>query len=440
MRRVDLAFRCFSIENPKNMAIDTSKPYDFVVTGASGNIGRRLIPILAGQGRRILALGRDDAALSAIFADCNTVDTACYADLNGQDAARDADLNGQAMGDTWVHLAVLNNNQSGSLDDFVRVNVDFSATICRQFNNMGGRRFVNLASVHALDLGNASAYATSKRQAEQAMREIVGEKLDNIHIGYFYDHGFFGDRFKCLRKFGALGGAMFHGIKPLAPTTSARSLADYLLGDPASAVPAILTEDLSRSLIYRAITRSMDILVAVAILLFLSPLLIALWVAIRLDSAGPAIFAQKRVGEGQKLFTLYKYRTMKQGTAAAGTHEVSVSAVTKIGKFLRGTKLDELPQAVNLLRGEMTLVGPRPCLPVQSELLEAREKLGVYRVRPGITGYAQVREIDMSRPQELAQSDYIYTKLQSLMLNFKIILQTAFGHGRGDRVASQDKP
>jgi lipopolysaccharide/colanic/teichoic acid biosynthesis glycosyltransferase len=88
----------------------------------------------------------------------------------------------------------------------------------------------------------------------------------------------------------------------------------------------------------------------------------------------------------------------------------------------------------------MTLVGPRPCLPVQEELVSARQALGVYSMRPGITGYAQIRQIDMSRPHELARSDHIYMKLQSLVLNLKIILLTAFGRGGGDRVASPEKP
>jgi lipopolysaccharide/colanic/teichoic acid biosynthesis glycosyltransferase len=172
------------------------------------------------------------------------------------------------------------------------------------------------------------------------------------------------------------------------------------------------------------------------ILILLLPMILVLWLVIRLGSPGPAIFTQTRVGKGQAPFTLYKFRTMKRDTASVGTHEVSISAVTKAGKFLRRTKLDELPQAVNLLRGEMTLVGPRPCLPVQEELVNARSALGIFAMKPGITGYAQVREIDMSRPQELARSDYIYMKVQSLAINFKIILQTAFGRGRGDRVVS----
>ena len=131
---------------------------------------------------------------------------------------------------------------------------------------------------------------------------------------------------------------------------------------------------------------------------------------------------------------------MKHGTASAGTHEVSASAVTRLGAFLRRTKLDELPQAINLLRGTMTLVGPRPCLYSQTELVEAREALGVYTLKPGITGYAQIRAIDMSQPLVLARADYRYKMLRSLLLDLRIILATARGRGGGDRVAAPDRP
>jgi len=412
------------------MTSERSHHYDFIVTGASGNVGRHLVPLLASRGSRILAVGRDAAPLRARYAGIAGVDAASYDELAGQPAC-----------DTLVHLAVRNNNHPGSLDDFTRVNVDFATEICGEFNRMGGRRFVNISSIQSLDDDNASPYAVSKDLARRRIAELVGDRLDDVHIGYFHDARYFGERLAFLNRLGAFGGAIFGMFKTLKPATSAKSLADYLSG-PARALPTpgILTDDLSRSWVYRSATRALDIAVALGILVVLLPILVVLWALIRLDSPGPAIFAQTRVGKGQVPFTLYKFRTMKRDTVAAGTHEVSVSAVTRIGKFLRGTKLDELPQAINLLRGEMTLVGPRPCLPVQEELVNARAALGVYAMKPGITGYAQIREIDMSRPQELADSDHIYMKLQSLTLNFKIILLTAFGRGGGDRVAAPGQP
>src|SRR5690606_23023583 len=128
-------------------------------------------------------------------------------------------------------------------------------------------------------------------------------------------------------------------------------------------------------------------------------------------------------------------RTMKAGTVEAATNEVPAEAVTGIGRFLRRTKLDELPQVWNILRNEIGLVGPRPCLPVQTQLIEARRQRGVLSLKPGITGLAQVNGIDMSEPVRLARWDRRYLALQSLALDARIVLATARGRGQGDRVA-----
>jgi lipopolysaccharide/colanic/teichoic acid biosynthesis glycosyltransferase len=125
---------------------------------------------------------------------------------------------------------------------------------------------------------------------------------------------------------------------------------------------------------------------------------------------------------------------MKVGTASVATHLASASAITPFGNFLRRSKLDELPQLWNVLWGDMSLVGPRPCLPNQQELINARENLGIFDVRPGITGLAQIQAIDMSIPQKLAKTDA--EMLQSLTLKhyFKYILLTVVGKGSGDRI------
>ena len=141
----------------------------------------------------------------------------------------------------------------------------------------------------------------------------------------------------------------------------------------------------------------------------------------------------RRVGRYGKTFTCYKFRTMQQGTVQAGTHEVSQASVTSIGRFLRGTKLDELPQVWNILKNEISLIGPRPGLPVQKELFEARQAWGVFDVKPGISGLAQVNNIDMSDPEKLARWDARYIALQSLVLDIKITLATVRGGGQGDK-------
>lgn len=184
----------------------------------------------------------------------------------------------------------------------------------------------------------------------------------------------------------------------------------------------------------RVLTRLLDLGFALGVLVAAGWLMLLLAVAIRVDSKGPAFFRQVRVGQQQREFTLWKFRTMAVGTTQAGTHEVATSAVTGIGAFLRRTKLDELPQVINILRGELSLVGPRPCLPVQRELVEARARRGVYEVRPGITGLAQIFEVDMSEPQRLARWDQRYVALRSFTYDLRLFVMTLLGRGQGDRM------
>lgn len=179
--------------------------------------------------------------------------------------------------------------------------------------------------------------------------------------------------------------------------------------------------------------RALDVVLAALGLVLLSPLLLALAAFGWIDTRSP-FFRQVRVGQRQCHFTLVKFRTMRVGTASVATHLADASAVTPLGRFLRRTKLDELPQLWNVLRGEMSFVGPRPCLPSQDVLVRARQERGVFEVRPGITGLAQLRGVDMSRPEELAEIDAELVEALSVGLYLRCIVQTVVGGGRGDRV------
>ncbi len=163
------------------------------------------------------------------------------------------------------------------------------------------------------------------------------------------------------------------------------------------------------------------------------PILIVLTVIGVFDTGAP-IFTQERVGRNKKPFTLVKFRTMKKGTASVASHLASANAITPFGNFLRKTKLDELPQLWNVLKGEMSLVGPRPCLFNQEELISEREQRGVFNARPGITGLAQVNDIDMSTPELLAETDAKMLASLTLTAYFKYIFMTVAGKGLGDRV------
>ena len=163
------------------------------------------------------------------------------------------------------------------------------------------------------------------------------------------------------------------------------------------------------------------------------PVILVILVIGYFDTRSP-LFFQQRVGKNKKPFTLVKFRTMAPETQSVGTHLVDTSAVTRLGHILRRTKLDELPQLVNVILGDMSLVGPRPCLPNQLELIAERDKRGVYAVRPGITGLAQVNHVDMSTPKKLAIYDSLMIRRLNLKLYFGLILATATGRGRGDRI------
>lgn len=180
-------------------------------------------------------------------------------------------------------------------------------------------------------------------------------------------------------------------------------------------------------------TRFFDFVFSLFGLVFGAPVLLLLIILGLFDTGSP-IFMQVRVGRNQKPFTLVKFRTMKVDTLSVATHLASSSSITSFGRLLRRTKLDELPQLWNVIRGDMSLVGPRPGLFSQEELTNARERYGVFSVRPGITGLSQVNEIDMSTPELLAETDAKMIAEMSLGKYFKYIFQTVAGKGSGDRV------
>ncbi|WP_415156938.1 sugar transferase [Maritalea sp.] len=180
--------------------------------------------------------------------------------------------------------------------------------------------------------------------------------------------------------------------------------------------------------------RIIDIAFVLFVSIFMFWLLLIVALLIKSTSPGPILFKQARVGKDGKEFILVKFRTMHLGTKNLATHEVSLSSVIPIGHFIRKIKIDELPQIWNIVRGELSLVGPRPCLPTQTELVDARKVRGVFDILPGITGIAQVMGVDMSNPHALAKLDEKYLKQRSLLVDIKILIFTAIGRGNRDWV------
>jgi len=184
------------------------------------------------------------------------------------------------------------------------------------------------------------------------------------------------------------------------------------------------------------VLRVLDMSLAAMGLMTLWPLLLILYFLGLLDTGSP-IFRQERVGRFQQPFTLVKFRTMKLSTASVASHLAESESITPLGVFLRRTKLDELPQLWNVLLGDMSLVGPRPCLFNQTELIKERYARSVFDARPGITGLAQVNNIDMSTPKLLAETDALMLKSMNLRVYFKYIFMTISGQGAGDRVKTK---
>ena len=182
--------------------------------------------------------------------------------------------------------------------------------------------------------------------------------------------------------------------------------------------------------------RCLDILFAVIGLVAGSPILAVIYILGIFDTGSP-LFKQVRVGRNLKPFVLVKFRTMSVDTASVASHLASSSSITRIGSFLRKTKLDELPQLWNVLKGDMSLVGPRPNLFNQEELINIRNELGVYKVRPGITGLGQISDIDMSTPDLLARTDAKMISEMSVKSYFVFIFRTVSGAGAGDRVVNK---
>ena len=178
---------------------------------------------------------------------------------------------------------------------------------------------------------------------------------------------------------------------------------------------------------YTPIKRIIDIVLSGVGIIVLSPLLLVLCIAIKLDSPGPILFKQKRVGIHKKHFMIYKFRTMRTDTPKdMPTHMLSnpEQYITRTGKFLRKTSLDELPQIFNIFKGDMSIVGPRPALWNQYDLIAERDKYGANDVLPGLTGWAQINGRDELEIPVKAKLDGEYVQKQSFLFDMKCFLET----------------
>lgn len=188
--------------------------------------------------------------------------------------------------------------------------------------------------------------------------------------------------------------------------------------------------------------RAFDFTVSLLLIIFLFPVFVLVSLIVLIDAGTPVIFRQYRVGKDNKLFYIYKFRTMRRNTRNAATADLKDADkyITKSGKFLRKTSLDELPQLVNVLLGDMSFVGPRPLIPEEKEIRELRKKYNVYSVRPGITGLAQVNGRDNLSISEKALFDKEYIDKQSLSLDIKILFKTVLVVLKRENISEGGEP
>src|SRR5690606_1496433 len=300
------------------------------VTGASGFIGRNLVPLLVKAGAEVLVVGREPERLGRLFPSL----PACSYDDISQRAAKF---------DLLLHLAVANSDADVSFEEFRAVNVELTVKTVQAARQANIPRFVNVSSVHALDESNHSAYARTKREAADRLRDIQGIEILTLYLPLVHGDRW-GGRLRFLNSLPlALARALFSILSALKPTLHIGRLAQFVLeSEGGRERELILTTGQHDNITYKAVKRTVDLAFAILVAVLFWWALLLIWVLIRLQSPGPGIFAQQRVGRDGRPFVCYKFRTMKKGTVQAATNQVSADAVTKIGAFLRKTKLDEL--------------------------------------------------------------------------------------------------
>jgi O-antigen biosynthesis protein WbqP len=190
-------------------------------------------------------------------------------------------------------------------------------------------------------------------------------------------------------------------------------------------------------IIYPKIKRIIDFILSIISILIIWPIFLLIAILIKLDSKGPVLFKQKRSGKNKTHFFILKFRTMRTDTPnETPTHLLRDPDVfiTKIGKFLRKTSLDELPQIINILKGEMSIIGPRPALWNQYDLIAERDKYGANDIHPGLTGWAQINGRDELPLEIKAKLDGEYIKMMSFTFDFKVFLKTILSVLKSDGV------
>ena len=388
-----------------------------VVSGASGSVGSEVVPLLAQSGHTLLLISRHPEKLKSQFPGINVASLQTW-----ENCAQGYEI--------FLHLAVLNGDQPGSSEDFLQVNSALTGSLAAGARRSGISRFIYPSVVQVLLPDSNSLYAQSKNSGENSAQANFGGNAEIIYLGLIHGR-------RSRRKLSILhalprgiASFFFSVVSAFQPTTSISEVVRYL-ESPGAISPhqkVVITDRKIENFAYRAWQDFVNGVFVTAVLLLL-PLVLLAWLAVVLDDGRPGLFSQERVGRGQSVFQCLKLRTMRSGTVSKGTHLVTRAAITRVGRILRDSKIDELPQAWNILRGDMNLVGPRPCLPNQHEVIVARDLHGIFQYRPGLTGWAQVQGVDMREPEKIARYDAEYSGMQSVWFDLQVLRRTIFPAG-----------
>ena len=393
-----------------------------LVTGASGYIGIPLVDLLCKSNYNVSVVGRNKQKLKQLFP---SIKSFSYKELFYK----------ELKFDYIVHLAVANNDNKVSPEYFYDTNVTLLKNLLSFSKNSKVSKFLNLTTLHVFTK-KKNAYVQTKREALRLLEEVQEFSIRNVFIPAVHGHTLKG-KLKILSIFPKkIRDILIKLLSSMFPVIERQKLCNHivkLLGGSETERNLYFYDDKNKNLVFKTIKVGIDIIFSSIVLIFFSWLLISISLLIKLNSRGPILFIQERIGQGGCIFKIYKFRTMKIGTRNVGTHKIDKKSITPFGKVLRKTKLDELPQIINILFGQMSLIGPRPGLPTQKSLYKERKKRGIYSVKPGISGYSQLNNIDMSAPEQIAEWDQRYIAMRSIIFEFKLLLYT-FTNGFGDKV------
>jgi len=396
------------------------------IVGATGVIGTRFISYIRDYYNDVdlVLVGRELTKLQLKFPEETCIDYKALA-------------NGFTGCKAVIYLATKNNDQAGNQAAFDQENVARMLEVLQQAKNQGVHTFIHCSSINVIGLYFPKGYyALSKLTAEKQLDKVQGISIVNLRLAAVYSETGSGKLSIFNRLPKNVRTILYHLLSVIKPLTNIDLLLAELVVASKSEVGYFkcISDNMQIGSFYSTVKRISDLIIGFIIFLLTIWIFPIIYFLIKMDSPGSGFFVQKRVGKNKQLFNCYKFRTMTKDTAQAGTHQISSDSVTRIGRFLRATKVDELPQLINIFKNEISLVGPRPCLEQQTELIYQRNLLGIYDVMPGITGLAQIRGIDMSKPRLLAQTDRDYIHRRSLLFDILILIQTVIGKGSGDRI------